>query len=179
MILGIPSTIDKTMTSDFTIGYVGGFLVRSILKSVNNCKVCKKNISEDIITNNLIRVRSYTKQSLRNPSKKLIEIIEHIFLVLSQYIPLICHEANIKKKLDLAIELNVEFIVNCGIHNLKQIIKYKTIDFFLFSYIKNVNKLLRGVNIETSNDTIQKMAIEYYRIHRTRKIKINKTKQLL
>lgn len=67
--------------------------------------MCKKNISEDIITNNLIRVRSYTKQSLRNPSKKLIEIIEHICLVLSQYIPIICHEANIKKKLDLAIEL--------------------------------------------------------------------------
>lgn len=66
--------------------------------------------------------------------------------------------------------------MNCEIHNLKQIIKYKTIDFFLFSYIKNINKLLRGVNIKASNDTIQKMAIEYYRIHRTRKIKINKTK---
>lgn len=60
------------------------------------------------------------------------EIIEHIFMILSYYTPLICHLPNISQKLDLAIEINVEIKLNCTVHYLKDIIKKKVINFFFY-----------------------------------------------
>jgi len=87
--------------------------------------------------------------------------------------PNICYETNLRQKLDFAIELNVQFNFNCKIHNLKEIVKNKVILFFLFSYTKNINKVLKGVNHSKTNDVIVNMASTYYSIHKSQKLKLN------
>ena len=177
--LDIPSSVLKSKLNSFTFGYVGGYIARSILKSIGGCKCCKNDIIKKTLENSLIKARSYTKKSLKNPSKIFEEIIEHIFMILSYYTPLICHLPNISQKLNLAIEINVEIKLNCTVHNLKDIIKKKVINFFLFTYTEKINSLLKGkiLNHGKINDDLQQLAMDYYKKHKPKNIKIHNLKQ--
>jgi len=177
--LDLPTKILKTLTSGLTVGYVSGYIIRGILKTCNNCTICKGDVSENIIKNDLIKARCYSKHSLKNPTKSFENIVENIYSVSSQCMSNICHETNLYQKLDLAIELNVEFNFNCKIHNLKEIVKNKMITvFFILSYTKNINKVLKGLNYCENNDVNVNMAYTYYKIHKSRKTKIKLIKQL-
>lgn len=178
-LLDLSNTCTKSKFNAYTFGYVGGYIARSILKCIQNCECCKNDISDNNVRNNLIKVRSYTKNSLRNPTKNFELILEKIYTVLSYYTPLICHSSNITLQLDLAIELNIEFKLNCIVHNLKDIIKKKVIHFFLFSYTKKINLILKGkiLNNNKINDKLQQIAFDYYKKHKAKKIRIDNLKK--
>jgi len=162
------------LTSGLTVGYVSGYIIRGILKICNNCLICKGDITENTLNNDLIKARCYSKHSLKNPTKNF----ENIYSVLSQCMPKICHGTDLSQKLNFAIELNVEFNFNCKIHSLKDMLINKMIIFFIFSYTKKINKVLKGVNYCKTNDEIVNMANTYYKVHKSRKTKIKLVKQL-
>lgn len=58
----LPSTVPKSKFNSFTFGYVGGYIARSILNCISECKCCKNDIIENNIKNSLIKARSYTKK---------------------------------------------------------------------------------------------------------------------
>lgn len=55
--------IHVSVISDMTIGYVSGYLARSILKEFKFCKLCKFELISIDKSNPLIRIRDFTKVS--------------------------------------------------------------------------------------------------------------------
>lgn len=175
-LLILDNTIEKSNINIFTFGYVGGYIVRSILNSIKRCECCINELTLQHITNALIKARSYTRYSLKNPSENFEKLLEQMFVVLSHYTPLFCHLPCISQKLHLILEINIEFNFSCPVHNLKEHIKKKVVDFYLFSYFKRINLILKGKISSTNDDVIKQMAVDYFNKNRTRKLKINKLK---
>lgn len=77
-------------------------------------------------------------------------------------------------RLNLLIEANVDFNFSCKTHNLKQILIQKLIAFFLFTWCKNINRVLSGADSRTDDNKIKIMAKEYYIKYKTKKQGFNK-----
>lgn len=67
-----------------------------------------------------------------------------MFFFLTKYILPRIYEDNIGKQLILLFEINVNFSIECSMHDLKQFIYDKFKNLFLFTYIKNINRILNG-----------------------------------
>lgn len=130
--------IQKSNINAFTFGYVGGYFARSILNSVKKCKFCINELTIKHITYDLIKARSYTRYSLKNPSEKFEKMLEHMFVILSHYAPLFCYLPCISQKLQLILEINIEFNLSCPVHNLKELIIKKVVVFFCFLISKKL-----------------------------------------
>jgi len=56
--------------------------------------------------------------------------------------------------------MNLEFTLICPDHNIKDILIKKTVNMFLFTYFKNINRILRGLTKQkNNNDKIKKNCI--------------------
>jgi len=83
---------------------------------------------------------------LKTPSQNFNNIIEDILNIFPEVINSICNKPHIFKSLNLFLlnELNVDFNCLCKIHNLKQMFIKKLIFFLLFTWCKNINRVLSG-----------------------------------
>jgi len=158
-----------------TIGYVSGYIIHVILKYTKFCEVCKNDCVDNSTHNKLIDARCYTKKSnLNKPSKNFIKIVEHILSILTTTIGNICDKPSLFLKFGIMIDINVDFNFSCTNHNLKQILKTKIIIFFLFTWCKNINRILNGVDTRNESNPIKKMARDYFILHKTREQGYNK-----
>lgn len=165
---------NKSAIGEMTIGYVAGYIVRTLIKSINNCNICKNDCIDIHNFNELINVRNYSDNRLKTPSQNFNNIIEHILNIFTQVINSICYKPHIFKSLHLLIEVNVDFNFLCKIHNLKQMLIKKLISFLLFTWCKNINRVLSGADSKMDNNTIKIMAKEYYIKYKTKKRGYNK-----
>lgn len=79
-------------------------------------------------------------------------------------------EPFIKQKLKTIIYTNIDNIAfKCVIHDLKNIIINKLIHFYLFTYTKNINRILKETYKSPQNDPLKQMAQKYYLTHKSRK----------
>lgn len=147
---------------EMTIGYVSGYIIRSVLKTIKFCKVCKNDCVDNSNENKLINARNYSKPRLYNPSSNMNTFIEHILFILSRTITQFCNTSSVFTKIEFLIDTNVELNFSCQIHDLKNIIKTKVINFFLFNWCKNINQILRGIDTKVHNNPIKKLARDYY-----------------
>jgi hypothetical protein len=160
--IDIPIALDASYLTDMTIGYVCGYLARSVLKDTNFCRLCKNELVGDVENNDLIRVRDYTKKSLLYPSDSFKNIINQMFYITKNILPNISQQ-NIGKHLIFLFEINVDFNITCPKHDLKSLIFEKFKNFFLFTYVKNINRILNGLDRNKYNcDNLKKSAHEYY-----------------
>jgi len=68
-----------TMVTDMNVGYIAGYMARTILKYNNNCKLCKDFLVSKEKTNLLIKSRDYTSSSLIHPNSTYFKIIKQMF----------------------------------------------------------------------------------------------------
>lgn len=163
------SNLETSLIGEMTIGYVSGYIIRVILKYTKFCEVCKNDCVDNSTHNKLIDARCYTKKSnLNKPSKNFIKIVEHILSILTTTIGNICDKPSLFLKFGIMIDTNVDFNFSCTNHNLKQILKTKIINFFLFTWCKNINRILNGVDTRIESNPIKKMARDYFILHKTR-----------
>jgi len=54
--------------------------------------------------------------------------------------------------------MNTTYNFECKYHNIKEIIIKKTINMFLFTYFKNINRILRGLDTHKYTDKVKIMA---------------------
>jgi len=165
---------NKSTVGEMTIGYVAGYIIRTLIKSTNNCNVCKNDCVDIHNFNELISVRNYSDNRLKSPSKNFNNIIEQILNIFTEVINSICNKPQIFMKLNLLIEANVDFSFSCKSHNLKQMLIQKLIAFFLFTWCKNINRVLSGADSRTDNNKIKIMAKEYHIKYKTKKQGFNK-----
>lgn len=163
------SNLETSLIGEMTIGYVSGYIIRAILKYTKFCEVCKNDCVDNNNHNKLIDARCYTQKSnLYKPSKNFNKIVEQILSVFTKTIGNICDKPSLFVKFDFLIDTNVDFNFCCTNHNLKQILKTKIINLFLFSWCKNINRILNGVDSRVESNPIKKMAREYFILHKTR-----------
>ena len=74
-----------SIIGEMTIGYVAGYITRILIKSTNNCNICKYDCIDIHNKNELINVRNYSDKRLRTPSQKFNNI-EHILNILTKTI---------------------------------------------------------------------------------------------
>lgn len=169
-IINLPDTLTISYFSEMTIGYVCGYLARATLKETKFCKLCKNELVGNK-ENHLIRARDYTTKSLFYPSQKFQSIIEQMLYV-SKYILCNIHEENIGKQLIFMFKININFSLNCPKHDLKNVVFEKFKNFFIFTYLKNINRILNGLDKyydNTCSDPLKMAAHDYYLKHKTKK----------
>jgi len=162
-----------THIGDMTMGYVTGYLARSIIKIVKQCRICKKILICGKRTNPLINCRAYTSKNLTDPSLEFINLVKDMLSIYSNVLPKICFQNQIGQKLNFLIEMNTNFsYFKCPIHELKEIIKCKFIQFVLFNFCKNTNKILKGVDKHFDKSvSTNLLAFNYYIKHKGNKNK--------
>jgi len=84
------SLFETTSIGEMTIGYVSGYIIRTILKSVRYCVVCKNDCVDNTNDNKLINARCYSNNNLFRPSKSFNNIVEQIMYILTTTISNIC-----------------------------------------------------------------------------------------
>lgn len=154
-----------------TIGYISGYLTRTVLKENKFCRLCKNVLLSNVKNNNLIRVRDYTTKSLLYPSESFKKIIYEM-LYMTKYILRSIDSQSIGKQLILLFEINIDFTIKCPIHDIKHLIFDKFKNFYLFTYVKNINHILNGLdrsNHSKSIDYLKTAAHNYYFKHKSRK----------
>lgn len=62
MLIDLPDTIEVSDLTEMTIGYISGYLARTVLKETKYCRLCKNELVSDVQNNSLIRVRDYTNK---------------------------------------------------------------------------------------------------------------------
>ncbi|KAF0713849.1 Uncharacterized protein FWK35_00028924 [Aphis craccivora] len=72
------SSFETTSIGEMTIGYVSGYIIRTILKSVRYCVVCKNDWVDNTNDNKLINARCYSNNNLFRPSTSFNEIDSNI-----------------------------------------------------------------------------------------------------
>lgn len=167
----LPNTFDVCDFTDMTIGYISGYLARTVLKENKFCRLCKNILISNVKNNNLIRVRDYTTKSLLYPSESFQKIIYQM-LYITKYILLNIDNESIGKQLILLFEINIDFTIKCPIHDIKYLIYDKFKNFFLFTYIKHINHILNGLDRSDhskSTDILKAAAYNYYLKHKTLK----------
>lgn len=161
--IDFPDSLEISSFSKMTIEYVSEYLARAKLKETKFCRLCKNEFVGNK-ENHLIRVRNYTTKSLFYPSQNFQSIIEQMLYV-SNYILCNIHEENIGKQLIFMFEININFSLNCPKHNLKNIVFEKFKNYLIFTYLKNINRILNAVDKyyeNTSSDQLKISAHNYY-----------------
>jgi len=85
----IPNSI--TQVGDMTIGYVTGYLGRSIMKVVKHCRICKDKLISNDRTNPLIACRAYTVKK-SDPTEEFINAVKNMLNIFTNIIPKICFQ---------------------------------------------------------------------------------------
>lgn len=145
---------------DMTLGYIAGYLAKTIFKKIKKCSTCTK----ELIGNNnnlLIDVRNYVqRKALHHPSTNFSKLITNILSMFGTVIHEIIHLRSLSKTLTLLIELYIDFdYFTCELHNVKNIIKQKIVNLYVFTVCKNVNRILSGNDRRNNyNDSIKQLA---------------------
>ncbi|CAI6353506.1 unnamed protein product [Macrosiphum euphorbiae] len=85
--IDLPTTVKYTYLTDMTIGYISGYLARSVLKDTHFCRLCKNELISDVENNDLIQIRDFTKKSLLYPSDKFKNVINQMFYITKNILP--------------------------------------------------------------------------------------------
>lgn len=149
------SKVNRTFVENHTSAYVAGYVIKKVLPP--ECPDCLKKIcTEDELDENvLIHQRQYPDSKLQFPSIKFLNIFNQVtYLVLCVVPKLIC-TYEIKQKIITQIKTKFEEDVRalfCTTHmsNTNLFIKV-VVNIILFSYIKNINKILSGKDIRGAN----------------------------
>jgi len=157
--------------NDMTVSYIAGFIIRKKLVDILKCNICKSELRSENVTNPLIKARQYQtiKYGLCNPTTKLFQFIKDILTISSKCINDIFYKQNVARQLILINEINLKPSFTCPDHDVKNFLIQKTVHMFLFTYFKNINRILRGLYTKQSNiDEIKIMASSYYKTHSKR-----------
>jgi len=155
--------------SDMTIGYVSGYLARSVIKEFKFYKLCKFELTSVDKNNPLTRIRDFTQKSLMHPSKKFQQLIEQMIFMTNFILPKL-NQYHIGQKLILMFE-SIDFPLHCPKHNLKICIYQKVKNLFIFTYLKNINRILKGIDRQTydNSDTLKRAAHVYFLKHNSKR----------
>jgi hypothetical protein len=131
-------------------GNVTGAIAKTLLKSIGFCKLCRADLKTEVSSeeHKLIEAREYKPNILFSPRSKFVVLFGLCSQVTSHYLPILCAENNFHTKLVLIINENTniksDIFTSCMEHNLFQMFVTNFVHFYCFTWVCNVNRILRG-----------------------------------
>lgn len=154
-------------------------MAKTVLKSIGACGECKNELISplDAEEHELIKVRAYKANALLKPRTKFVVLFGLCVQVLHRWLSSICHEHNLKTKLLLILNANIKsnIFTRCKEHNLLRMFFELMTDFYCYTWITNVNRILKGSCTENINDKIKQQALQFHLKYKRRhhKVKLN------
>lgn len=154
-----------------THGYITGFIAKKIIKNVNKCEVCIGQLksSQKELEHDLIEARQFRRNALLRPRTKFIVLFSWCHQVATHFILKLLTGKRVKTTLMSTLKQYVHFegLPTCKSHNILDIFFKVFCDFFLRTYVKNINNLLHGKDERAVTNTLEKLA-------RTKHLKLKK-----
>lgn len=147
--------------------YVGGYLLRNVLKSVKQCKCCRKYLVGNAKTTNnveLLLSRQFTKTlRLKVPTNDFVGKFEKCNAIAQRVLPKICEKKGIQARLVRILAKHViDWNEVCSKHNLGDVFLDLYTLFYIRVWCRNVNRVLRGKDVRDINDEIKQMALDRF-----------------
>lgn len=171
--------------------FIGGYIAKHLLKSIGVCSTCRR----DFITNGtsaigtdagLIIARSYKPSLLLQPTSNFMKIFSRCCEILHVVLPNNCLDSNLMCKLKRILKCqvgeNVEALFTCHKHASLDLFLRFFVKFYVHTWIKNVNRILRGIDNgrkNVLNDKVKIMAHERFIVYSKRKAALRAAKQLV
>jgi hypothetical protein len=162
-------------------GYITGAMAKTLLKSIGFCKPYRADLKTEVSSEELIEAREYKPNILLRPRSRFIVLFGLCSQVTSHYLPILCAENNFHTKLVLIINGNIksDIFTSCMEHNFFQMFVTNFVHFYCFTWVCNVNRILRGSLLcSTTHDAIKQQAFKLYSKYRSRQLALRKIKQL-
>lgn len=159
----------------FQRNYVCGWALTKVLKAVKGCKKCKLSLcgSKNEPENDFIKLKEYNKNKtwLVYPSQNLTISFSQIQTVVSNFLTHDVHLPGLKERIKSLVEIVTDFSYhNCNEHR-EIFIKYFTevsVNLLVYSWCKNVNRILSGKCNYNGEDQIKLAALSYFIKHKTK-----------
>lgn len=159
--------------------YVAGAVINKIKKLTKNCKFCleiliSKNYSKH---KDIIKTRQYENCNLQCPSVISVNIYSIFINEFNSHIHTFITKPNIKLNFLNFVDSKIKFPSLCLSHNTKKLFLNHAFKILIFSYITNINRILKGDKIQnlcSEPDDIFILAANYYKHFKLKKQKILK-----
>lgn len=156
-----------------TKSYVAGSIIKKTKPFLNNCKICKYKLTSDNFLNkhNFIKTLEFKQLNLIHPKTRasnLYGILIHLFNI---HISDLIEKPNLKKEIILVIKRYINFEpLYCPYHDLLNIFLNNSLRLLIFSFIKDINRILKIGEQKPSNTTnkIKLSAIKYYKTYKNK-----------
>lgn len=174
--INVPDNLSYSNIKTGTLSYIAGYIAKRIIKYVKNCPDCRMDLLGEI--QNLcpeerlvIESRSYRSGALVSPNSKFIQIFCKSIFVLESIITKVCFHYNVCQTLTSILKANINFKhFRCNKHNVIHQFLTMLTKLFVYTYTKNINKILHGKIMPSNpNDSIKLSAKQYFIKHRKSK----------
>jgi len=148
--------------------FIGGYVARSLLKSIGVCATCRNNLvatgtNEVPQDTGLIIARSYKPSLLLQPKTTFMRLFSRSCEILHIVLPEKCLENNLMDQLlgILTSEAETDIVnsFHCKQHSHFGLFVPIFAKFYVHTWIKNVNRILRGVDNTRKNVLNDKVKI--------------------
>lgn len=170
-----------------THSYIAGYLAKKIPKKIGLCQKCRQQLVGtdlvDLERTRLIVARSYKPSLLVMPNSQFTKMFARCCHVMHVVLPRVCTKNPLFQILKKNLLNNCVDILNfsCAKHpKLIDIFLNLFIKFYVNTWIKNVNRILKGIDSRKMNvnDDVKKLAFKRYETYKGRKNKVKKLKNL-
>lgn len=169
-----------------THAYIAGYIAKGIKKKIDDCQTCMNQLqaapssfpSEE---HSLIQEREYWAKSLIRTKTQFRRMFTNMTILFNQVIRQIILKNNIKKQLKFIFLNKLYNPFLCKEHNIFDLYIDIFLNFFIFTYLKNINSILKGLVEYNSkdNDILKQMAWQKYLRLKAKNKKIAGLKKLV
>lgn len=161
--------------------YLSGFMVKKLLKKIS-CSVCKEDLV--YVNNSNHGTPSVLHPDARtNGCSKFKRLFSRSCQILNYFLPKICARKNLSKILETKLDSYVldKFEWSCGRHktDFRKHFVNLLLKLYINSWVKNINKILKGQDNRNLNDEIKKRARAKYIQNKIKQRKISAMKKII
>lgn len=173
-----PQNITFSASTDYILRlhtYLAGYVAKKILQRVHRCVTC----STDLIsgeTEHLLQFRQYVPGKLVAPNTRFAQLFTKSCEVMAHYLPQTYSESNIARRLQTILRQYIDIKFNCTKHDLLSLYLQFFVKFYLFTWCKNLNKILKGTETRVGDNPMKREARKIFLTHHKKKLAIDKIK---
>lgn len=164
----------------FTHTYIAGYIAKQIFRKIGSCQKCRTELVTNTSTyqQTLINARAYTSKALLRPHTNFVEVFTKCNEILHHFLPTLCHEDRVKEKILITVDKLVNNIFHCQKHNIFRTFVNLFVNFYIYMWCKNVNRILKGEDSRNINDSIKVAARQFFEKNCKKNVRIRNVKQL-
>ncbi|XP_071054651.1 uncharacterized protein [Onthophagus taurus] len=158
-----PIKFKETSYSQLNIdSYIAGYLARGLLKKLKNCRACKTFLltKQSETHHELINARAYNANALLRPNSQYTTLFGKCTQLAHYLLPIMCEKSHVLIRISSEMYKYINIQSSCSVHDLQAIFIEKFLNLYVFTWVKNVNLVLKGQGRRNINDSIKETALD-------------------